>query len=371
MTRVVLMTIAIHACYIGSKMVVSLLALDLGAGPFAVGVLAMLYALVPLLLSIHSGRMADTIGMRAPLLIGTLCTALAMLCGYLWRDLSGLYMVATLAGTGFVFFNVSNQNLAGTLGRPETRARNFSILSLGYATSTLLGPTSAGYAIDHAGHYLAFLMFAAFTTVPLVVLLAFAGFTRAGRPAAQPPERSALDLLRVARLRRIIATSGATVAAWELYGFYLPIFGHAIGLPASTIGLILGAYAIANFVARFAVPGMMRRFSTQAIMTSTLLLAGCCFLMLPFLREVSLLLAVSFTIGLGLGCAQPVLMTLAFDQSPPGRTGEVTGLRLTANNTARVAIPLLAGAMGATLGVVAVFWLNAASLLLLSRYVRK
>jgi hypothetical protein len=77
-------------------------------------------------------------------------------------------------------------------------------------------------------------------------------------------------------------------------------------------------------------------------------------------------MAVTFTIGLGLGAGQPISMTMAFNQSPAGRTGEVTGLRLTANNVARIVIPLTAGALGAAFGMVPVFWMNAANLAAIS-----
>ena len=55
-------------------------------------------------------------------------------------------------------------------------------------------------------------------------------------------------------------------------------------------------------------------------------------------------------------------MMIAYNRSPEGRAGEVTGLRLTANNVARVIIPLVCGALGATLGAAPVFWLNAINL---------
>jgi MFS family permease len=73
-------------------------------------------------------------------------------------------------------------------------------------------------------------------------------------------------------------------------------------------------------------------------------------------------MAIAFALGLGLGCAQPLSLTTSFERSPPGRSGEVAGLRTIATNTARIAVPLLSGAFGAALGASAVFWLNAANL---------
>ena len=70
MPLIVLICVSIHGCYIGSKVVVSLLAIKLGASHAIVGLLAALYGVAPLLLGVHSGRLSDTVGTRPPLLIG-------------------------------------------------------------------------------------------------------------------------------------------------------------------------------------------------------------------------------------------------------------------------------------------------------------
>jgi predicted MFS family arabinose efflux permease len=352
---IVLLSIAIHACYIGSKVVVSLLALDLGASQLLIGVLASLYAVLPLALGLYSGRLADTIGMRVPMLIGAALTAVAMLCGFLWQSLPALFATAILMGAAFVFYNVSIQNLAGAYGRPEQRARNFSILTVGYSMSTFLGPMIAGFSIDYAGHARAFLVFALLALIPLSVLTFYPRIVEVAIEKSGKKERRAFDLLRDPPLRNVIIMSGLMVAAYELFGFYMPVFGHSVGLSASTIGLIMGTYATATFLTRFLLPFLLRSVRPQQVLFAFMLLAAAGFLLMPFLRDVYLIMLATFAIGVGLGVGQPISMTLSFNQSPAGRTGEVTGLRLTANNIARIVIPLTAGALGSAFGIVPVF----------------
>ncbi|HXV11462.1 MAG TPA: MFS transporter [Burkholderiales bacterium] len=365
MYAVVLLSIAIHSCYLGSKVVVSLFALELGASQFTVGVLAAFYAIVPLLLGVYSGRLADRRGMRLPMLVGASCMVVAMLCGFLLRELTGLFVVSILVGAAFVFFNVSVQNLAGGIGSPEHRARNFSILAIGYSVSAFIGPMFAGFSIDHNGYAKTFLYFVFFALVPVVVLAVRPRLVHV-TAAAHAEEKSTLELLRDAPLRNLIITSGLCVASAELFAFYVPVFSHSIGLSASTIGLILGASAAAVFVTRFLLPAMLRRWRPDQIMSSMMLIAALAFAIFPLMRSVYPLIAMAVVIGFGVGCAQPLLMALSYEKSPPGRTGEVTGLRLTANNVARVTIPLISGALGALLGAAPVFWLNAANLAAIS-----
>lgn len=371
MLLVILMSVAIHSCYVGSKVVVSLFALGLGASQVTVGVLAALYAIVPLLLGVFSGRLADTRGMRLPLYAGAICTVLAMLAGFAAGALAWLIAIALLAGTGFVLYNVAIQNLTGVIGRPEQRASNFNWLSIGYSASSFIGPMVAGFSIDHFGHNRTFLLFAFFSVLPIAVLMLRRQFARVEVRPSSHEKRNALDILRNAALRRLIIISGLTVASSDLFAFYVPVFAHSIGLSASMTGVILGTYAAAIFITRFMLPALLRRARTEQVMIGSMLLAATGYGIFPLLHTVYPLLLIAFAIGVGMGCVQPVLMTVSYEKSPPGRTGEVTGLRLTANNVARVIVPMVSGALGAAFGVAPVFWINAINLAAVSYMSRK
>lgn len=362
MAFIVLISLAIHGCYIGSKVVVSLLALKLGASEIVIGLVAALYAVVPMMTGVYAGRLADRIGMRIPLMMGAVSTGLAMLCGYIWQNLPALFVTALLMGAAFVFHNVSVQSLTGAYGKPEDRARNFNILTIGYAVSSFIGPLIAGFSIDYAGHGQAFLCFALLTLIPIAILTFYPQFTRVPPHKPGKQEKRALDLLRDPPLRRVIIMSGLMVASYELYAFYLPLHGHAAGLSASSIGLILAAYAAATFLTRFLLPVVLRRMRADEVLSWFMLLSACGFLLLPFLRTEYPLMVVSFAIGIGSGVGQPLSMTLSYNRSPVGRAGEVTGLRLTFNNISRIVIPLVGGSLGAAFGAGPVFWLNAANL---------
>jgi len=373
MLAVILLCISIHSCYIGSKVVVSLLAIHLGASPTTIGVIAALYGVAPLILGVHSGRLSDRVGVRLPILAGAGLVVAAMLTGFLFQTIAGLMVVSILMGTGFVYYNVSIQNLVGFQGAPADRSRNFSWLSMGYSTSAFIGPTFAGFAIDYHGHASAFLGFMFFALMPIVVL----AFNR--RIAVTPPapatdgapQVTTFGLLRDAPLRRVVIMSGLMVAAWEMFIFYMPLHGHAMGLSASTIGLVLGVYSIGAFFVRFLLPALLRKSSPARLLGTSMVFGAIVYGALPWIQFPWLLLAASFTIGLLLGVCQPLSMTLSFERSPAGRTGEVTGLRLTANNVARILVPVISGMLGTAMGAAPVFWLNALNLLAVSWLARR
>ncbi len=67
-------------------------------------------------------------------------------------------------------------------------------------------------------------------------------------------------------------------------------------------------------------------------------------------------MALSFSLGLGLGMSQPMVMSLLHSHAPPGRMGEAAGVRMSLVQSMSVAVPLAFGALGATIGLTPVFW---------------
>lgn len=367
---ITLNTVLIQGAHIGSRVVASLLALNLGASAFTIGLLIGVYAVFPLLLGVYSGRMSDRYGARRPMLFGISLLAAGLVLPAVWTSLPMLFASAILVGTGFVFFNVSNQTLAGALGTPQERTRNFATLGLGYASGHLVGPVIAGYAIDLLGYDYGYAILGALTLAPLVII---ALERRLDANAATHPtqRKNTFELLKVPLLRRAVIVSGLITTGWDLFGFYVPIYGHSIGLNASTIGNILGAFAVATFIVRVMLPRLTRRYGIEPVLSAATFAAAALFLPFAFVEYVPGLFLLAFGIGLALGCSQPLTLNLAYNHSPPGRSGEVTGLRLTINNITHIGVPIAAGGLAAAIGVAPVFWTSAALLIVSGLLTRK
>ena len=75
-----------------------------------------------------------------------------------------------------------------------------------------------------------------------------------------------------------------------------------------------------------------------------------------YAQGAATLAALSFVLGLGLGSGQPVVLSLLHEHAPRGRVGEVVGVRMSLIQSMAVAVPLIFGALGTSLGLVPVFW---------------
>ena len=348
----------------GSRMLLSLHAIDLGAGPFAIGVLIALYAVFPLLLALTAGKTADRIGPKWPLIIGSAGLAAGLAVPALLPGMTALYFSPALIGIFWIFFHVSAHQLVGAMGDGAERVRNFGTFSMGAAISGMLGPLLVGVVLDRIGARHTYAALAMIAAVPAIALLLLPRMVSPHHPHAEeyPQKRSVHDLLANRDMRRNLLISGLVLTGIDLYGFYLPILGHAIGLSATAIGIIVSMPAAAAFTVRLWMPHLVTRFTEEGVLTGSLALAALAYFAFPMFRDPIALAAIAFMMGLGLGCGQPLTITLSYNYSPPGRAGEALGLRLTVNKFTQIVVPVLFGSLGAWTGLYPVFWSGAALL---------
>lgn len=362
--RIILMAFLTHLGFAGSRLAVPLLAVDRGGTPFIVGTVVALYAALPAVLALPAGRMTDRLGFRIPLVFGSSGIFVALVTAYIWPTVTTLYFVASLLGVSFMVFQLAIQTLAGAIAQPHERARNFSLLSLGYASANFAGPLIAGFLIDHIGHGRTFLALAA----PLVPAFALAAFGSRWLPEARAKSDAVggglFDLLRIEALRNTLIASGIVSAAWDVYQFFMPIYGRAQGMSATAIGSVMSAFATAIILVRVVLPYALRRTREVQLLTYAMFVACGAFCLFPLFQTPWPLAAASFVLGIGCGCGQPLSLTLVFNASPKGRAAEAAGMRITVNQVAHFIIPIVFGALGSAAGYAAVFLTNAGFLAL-------
>ena len=356
---IVALTVLNHIAYKGSKMLISLYAIDLGASPLTIGILYSLYSLFSLFLALYAGRISDRLGARVPMLMGSLALGCGLLLPYLWHGFAALFISATLIGTLYIFYTVSAQHLIGAFGAGQKRTRNYATFSLGVALTALIGPTLTGFLIDSTSFQTTYLVLALLPVGPIVFLLFFArGLPSVAEYEKRSGERT-MDLVRNLPLRRALLVSGLIETGGELYNFYMPIYGHSIGLSASRIGIIIGTYAVAVLMTRLVMTALVRRSSEEAVLCGSLALAAAACIVFPFVTSVYMLAANSFALGIGLGCCGPLSMVITYNRAPAGRNGEAIGLRQSVQKFTEVLVPLIFGTLGSAFGIGPAFWMDA------------
>jgi predicted MFS family arabinose efflux permease len=365
LARIIAIAVLTHMAFVAARMTASLYALANHASTFTVGVIMALFALVPMLIAVRAGRWLDAVGPWRPTLIGTLFmlggVLLPAVFPYATADVAPLLVAAALIGTGSTLTMLSMQQLVGDRADPNRRAAAFSWLALGASISGFTGPVLSGLLIDSFGHRAAFGVLVGVVLVALALVWINRGLLpeRDGKPSGPEPLHP-FELLKHTELRHLLIASALVSMSWDLQTFVVPVHGTRVGLSASEIGFVLGCFALATFTIRLAMHWLSQRFTEWQVLTYTLFCATLAFGLFPFFSSLVPLMAVAFLLGLGLGAAQPNVMSLLHSRSPQGRVGEALGLRSTIMHSSHVVLPLVFGAFGSVLGVGAMFWTMAA-----------
>jgi predicted MFS family arabinose efflux permease len=282
---------------------------------------------------------------------------------WLVPTLPAIFASAAITGTGFIFVQVGLQTLTGSLATGAARTRNINTYALVVSVADFIGPVVAGFAIDHAGHVASYLYLALLSASSLIGLALIAKhFPRSFSHGHAQGEKRMIDLVRVPDLKRVFIASAVVMTGLDLFQLYMPLYGHNIGLSASAIGLVLGAFAVAGFVTRAILPRIVATLGEEKTLTWSIACSAATFVLIPLVQNGVALGAISFALGLGMALGQPLSVILAYNYSPQGRSGETIGLRIAINNSMHVVVPTAFGGLGSLVGVAPIFLLSSALL---------
>jgi MFS family permease len=353
--------LGLHAAMAGLRMSSPLMALRGGRSEWAVGVLMSLFAVAPVLLAMHAGRMADRHGYHRPVraavgvtLIGV-CVAMFATWSDGWLQFSLLCVAATFTGAGTNLGLIAIQRTAGHWATDSVqRMRIFSWLGLAPSLSNVVGPVLAGFVIDAAGFR------AAFAVMLCLPLLSWFYARRVPRSTPTPPaaagEGTAWDLLALPGLKRLMLVNLLLSACWDVHTFAVPVLGHERGFSASTIGLVLGSFTLSVTAVRLVIPALAHRMREVTVLRAAMVGTGLVFAAYPFASNPWVMAMLAMSLGVTLGCVQPMIMSGLHHLTPVARHGEAIALRSIVINLSSSVLPLVFGAAGAAIGVASLFW---------------
>ena len=235
--------------------------LILGAGPLEMGILGVVRFLPWILFTLPAGVWVDRMR-RRPILIGAdlaravLLTSipLAFLGG--WLTLIQVYVVAFLAGTFEVFFDIAYQSFLPSIVERDELVEGNSKLELSRAASQVAGPTVAGFLIQAIQAPLAIL----FDAASYLAAAFYVGIIRREEAAPEPHDpatgkppsmwqeaRAGIGYVVSNRyLRSIAACTGTANLFSNISGAVLILYlvnQEALGLTPGEIGII---FALGN-----------------------------------------------------------------------------------------------------------------------------
>ncbi|MEV2217515.1 MFS transporter [Streptomyces sp. NPDC050997] len=346
---------------------VSYRALALGADERAIGVIAGVYALLPLFAAVPLGRRTDH-GRCAPLLpVGVVLISGGCAMSGLANSLWAMAIWSGVMGLGHLCFVIGAQSLVARQSAPHEQDRNFGHFTIGASLGQLVGPVAAGALIggqDMAGtSALALVVAGAGAAVAFTSLWRIEDRTTVKSRTAQGDRVPVQRILRARGVPAGIFVSLSVLSATDILTAYLPVVGQHRGIAPSVIGLLLSLRAAATIACRLVLTPLLRMLGRALLLTVTCLLAAvlCAGIALPVpVWALALILA---ALGFCLGVGQPLSMTTVVQAAPDGARSTALALRLTGNRLGQVAAPAAAGLIAGVAGVAAPFVMLGALLL--------
>ncbi|AWE49425.1 MFS transporter [Streptomyces nigra] len=346
---------------------VSYRALALGADERAVGVIAGVYALLPLFAAVPLGRRTDH-GRCAPLLpAGVVLISGGCALSGLAGSLGAMAVWSGVMGLGHLSFVIGAQSLVARQSAPHEQDRNFGHFTIGASLGQLVGPIAAGALIGGADRAhssaLALLVAGAGCAVAFSSLWRIESRTTA---ASRKTPGDRVPVRRILRARGVpagIFVSLSVLSATDILTAYLPVVGEHRGIAPSVIGVLLSLRAAATIACRLVLTPLLRLLGRTALLTVTCLLGAllCAGIALPV--PVWALAAMLTALGFCLGVGQPLSMTTVVQAPPDAARSTALALRLTGNRLGQVAAPASAGLVAGVAGVAAPFVMLGALLL--------
>ncbi len=307
LAALILSQLGLHSAMAGLRLAAPLQALREGYSAWAVGLLLALFAAAPVLLALHSGRMADRLGFLRPMQWAAGLTAAGMLLAVASSLIEGRWhfalmcAAAMLSGSGANMGMLTVQRSAGLAARSATeRVRIFSWLGIAPSFANVLGPVAVGFMIDGQGFAAAYLMLLA---LPLVTVVAARRVPRLPlpQPQGQVAGRRAWDLLRAPGMKRLLVINWLLSMCWDVHSFAVPILGHERGFSASIIGLVLGSFTLSVTLLRLLVPLVAHRLQDTLVLRAAMLGTAGVFALYPLAATPLLMGLCAVLLGVTLG----------------------------------------------------------------------
>ncbi|MBM3609598.1 MAG: MFS transporter [Alphaproteobacteria bacterium] len=340
---------------------------SLGMDPLFIGLVIGAKHLLPLVFAIHGGALMDKLGARNVMAVCAVFSALAALAFPLTAWLPAILFLQMFNGFGSTLGFLGAQTaFAQYLYGAHVYAGRFSLTM---RAGSLAGPPLAGLVWDHIGMGGGF-AFLSLWAVGLIIC-AVALPPRPVDPAAPAVRFNRSDLIpkwsdyastfRLAAIPAMAVMMAITViriAASSMQDSFYPLYLSTIGLTATQIGLLITISSAVAAVGALAVGPAVRWFNPMWLLIVSTFGAIGFVAATPLLTSFLALAIVAGLRGFCMGISQPLILSILVNVTGRGSQGKAIALRTTANRAAAGATPMLMGAIAASAGLAASFYIT-------------
>lgn len=349
-------------------------ALELGAGPAEVGLVAACFALLSLIVAVPIGRWVDRIGEPRFIVAGAATMAAVSLWMVTIDAIPLLALSQAILGLGHIAMVVGIQTMVVNHGDADGRDGRYGAFAVVVSLGQLVGPAlggllagsvarattgnpNAGPATD--------VVFAVASAAAVAGTLVGLTLWRTRRLASRRARDAHQDEAIGPALRRVLAVpsmpqamlaSITVLSSVNILIAYLPAYGEATGLSVETVGLLLAIRAGASMTSRILMVPMRRVLGRRNLLVASMVLPAIALAAIVAIGTVAALFLAMVLIGFGLGLGQPLTLSWVAGRAPEDLRGTAVAARLGGNRVGQFLLPAGIGILAGFAGLSAVFW---------------
>ena len=280
------------------------------------------------------GWLADRVGLKIPLGIGTFFCGLAILSFVFSRDIIAIFFISLFWGfTRSAIFG-PGRGYIGMNAPPLKQATFMSFIAVVMAASRTLGALPGGFVADTLGYEWVFIISAGISAIGGLIVVLVLKKPKQVRlePAANIPlpadePRSQGDL----KVLRLLLSQGA-VAAFFFFGMgimftFLPLLAtQVVGVSATKVGIIFTVSGLVTMALSVPMAILADRKGKKQLMIAGLLMSSAAMAGMAFTQSYLWLIGFVTVFAVGMAMFEPASLGLISSNVPARRLSTVMGI---------------------------------------------
>ena len=337
-------------------------AIENGATGFEIGLIASIYALLPLLIAVPMGRWVGRLGEIPLLVAGSLSFIVLGISFAFLNNVIAIAAATAIAGVAHLSNVAASQAMVASRSPVQLQDHNFGYFSFATSLGHTFGPILGGLIAGSVGvlpksSTSAFVFAAILALLSLVPFFVYKGLKQVRSQAERDAAGSikAREVMKRTGIKPAIWTSLAVASTNDVLVVILPLVGTEYGISPVVIGVILSLRSGAAMVSRFFLGKSTARFGSARVMNYSIFISAILLFAAVFATSAFSLGALMMFIGFLLGMGQPLTMSIVSKKTPIEERAMAISIRLFGNRFGQFLVPMGAGALAAPFGSGAVF----------------
>jgi MFS family permease len=286
---------------------------SLGGTTSQIGLVIGVFTLVSVAIRPSFGKLVDSYGRKKFMIFGAGLFALLFAFYGQIHGIVPLCFLRAAHGVAHGSFMAAAYAYVADLAPLDRRGEVMGIYGVSNVVAMALFPAVGSAIIASTANYSTL-----FILSTLLAAAAFLSVCFVDEISLQGRKTGEVSIMAAVRQRPVLIASLTLFSAATLYGSvvtFLPVYAPSRGL--RNVGIFFTTFAVFTLVSRLIAGRLSDRFGRRRVILPFLVVVAIAAFMLPFLRDVYLLVLIGGCFGLGFGAFMPALNAFVVDETKP------------------------------------------------------